>query len=66
MATLLEGGAVITNQAAVSATLVATLYLPAQMTGVSQMVGALIGAATALAVAIVWPQRTPPGADATR
>jgi hypothetical protein len=33
VATLLEGGAVITNQATVSATLVATLNLPAQMTG---------------------------------
>ena len=52
--------------AAVSATLVATLYLPAAMTGVSRMIDALIGAAIALAVAAVSPSRALAGPEATR
>ena len=66
VAILLDGGAVITTQAAVSATLVATLYLPAAMTGVSRMIDALIGAAIALAVAAVSPSRALAGPEATR
>jgi len=66
VAILLDGGAVITTQAAVSAALVATLYLPAAMTGVSRMIDALIGAAIALAVAAVSPSRALAGPEATR
>jgi len=45
---------------------VATLYLPAAMTGVSRMIDALIGAAIALAVAAVSPSRALAGPEATR
>ncbi len=46
-------------QAAVSAILVATLYLPGEMTEISRMVDALIGGATALAVVALFPERRP-------
>jgi uncharacterized membrane protein YgaE (UPF0421/DUF939 family) len=57
VAVLLDGGAVITAQAAISAILVATLYLPGDATGVSRMVDALIGGATALVMVAVFPPR---------
>src|SRR3989441_8064086 len=54
-AVLLDGGPVITIQAAASAVLVATLYLPGETSGVSRMVDALIGGAVALSVAALLP-----------
>lgn len=54
-AILLEGGPVITIQAAVSAVLVATLYLPGQTSGVTRMVDALIGGTVGLVVAALLP-----------
>ena len=51
VAVLLDGGAVITVQAAVSAILVATLYLSADASGVDRLVDGLIGSATGL---LVW------------
>jgi len=54
-AILLDGGPVITRQSAVSAVLVATLYLPGQTSGVSRMVDALIGGVLGLAVAAILP-----------
>ncbi len=50
VAVLLDGGAVITGQAAVSAILVATLCLPGATSGVSRLVDGLIGGATGLLV----------------
>ena len=47
---LLDGGAVITGQAAVSAILVATLCLPGATSGVNRLVDGLIGGATGLLV----------------
>lgn len=57
IAVLLDGGPVITTQAAVSAILVATLYLPGDMTGVSRMVDALIGGVTALVMVVALSPR---------
>lgn len=54
-AILVDGGPVITIQSAVSAVLVATLYLPGQTSGVTRMVDALIGGVTGLAVAAALP-----------
>ena len=54
-----RGGAIIIGQAAVSAILVATLYLPGEMTEISRMVDALIGGATALAVVALFPEQRP-------
>jgi uncharacterized membrane protein YgaE (UPF0421/DUF939 family) len=54
-AILLDGGPVITRQSAVSAVLVATLYLPGQTSGVSRMVDALIGGVLGLVVAAMLP-----------
>jgi uncharacterized membrane protein YgaE (UPF0421/DUF939 family) len=50
VAVLLDGGAVITGQAAVSAILVATLCLPGATSGVNRLVDGLIGGATGLLV----------------
>lgn len=54
-AILLDGGPVITIQSAVSAVLVATLYLPGQTSGATRMVDAVIGGMIGLAVAAVLP-----------
>jgi uncharacterized membrane protein YgaE (UPF0421/DUF939 family) len=54
-AILLSGGLVITSQSAGSAVLVATLYLPRQISSVSRMVDALIGGVLGLAVAAMLP-----------
>jgi uncharacterized membrane protein YgaE (UPF0421/DUF939 family) len=61
VAVLLDGGAVITGQAAVSAILVATLYLPGDTSGISQLVDGLIGGATGLLVVGVFPRSSRPG-----
>jgi uncharacterized membrane protein YgaE (UPF0421/DUF939 family) len=61
VAVLLDGGAVITGQAAVSAILVATLYLPGDTSGVSRLVDGLIGGATGLVVVGVFPRSPCPG-----
>src|SRR2546426_2552668 len=50
VAVLLDGGAVITGQAAVSAILVATLCLPGATSGVNRLVDGLIAGATGLLV----------------
>jgi len=50
VAVLLDGGAVITGQAAVSAILVATLCLSGATSGVTRLVDGLIGGATGLLV----------------
>jgi len=62
-AVLLDGGAVITVQAAVSAILVATLYLPGDTSGVSRLVDGLIGGATGLWVVGVFPRSSYPGSQ---
>jgi uncharacterized membrane protein YgaE (UPF0421/DUF939 family) len=54
-AILLAGGPVITIQSAVSAVLVATLYLPGETSGVTRMVDALIGGVVGFAVAALLP-----------
>jgi hypothetical protein len=51
VAALLDGGAVITMQAAVSAITVAMLYLSADASGVDRLVNGLIGSATGF---LVW------------
>jgi len=61
IAVLLDGGAVITVQAAVSAILVATLYLPGDTSGVDRLVDGLIGGATGLLVVGVFPRSPCPG-----
>jgi len=61
VAILLDGGAVITTQAAVSAILVATLYLPGETSGVSRLVDGLIGGATGLLVVGLFPRSSGPG-----
>ena len=61
VAVLLDGGAVITGQAAVSAILVATLYLPGDTSGVSRLVDGLIGGAIGLLVVGVFPRSSCPG-----
>jgi uncharacterized membrane protein YgaE (UPF0421/DUF939 family) len=54
-AILLDGGPVITIQSAVSAVLVATLYLPGETGGATRMVDALIGGVVGLAVVALFP-----------
>src|SRR5882762_7379287 len=61
VAVLLDGGAVITGQAAVSAILVATLRLPGATSGISRLVDGLIGGATGLLVVGVFPRSPCPG-----
>ena len=56
VAVLLDGGAVITGQAAVSAILVATLCLPGATSGVNRLVDGLIGGATGLLVVGLFPR----------
>jgi uncharacterized membrane protein YgaE (UPF0421/DUF939 family) len=55
VAILLDGGPVITSQSAVSAVLVATLYLPGHTSSVNRMINALIGGVLALTVAALLP-----------
>jgi len=62
VAVLLDGGAVITVQSAISAILMATLYLPGDTSGLNRLVDGLIGAATGLLVVAVFPQSACPGA----
>src|SRR5262245_58270853 len=50
VAALLDGGTVVTGQAAVSATLVATLCLPGDTSGVNRLIDGVIGGATGLLV----------------
>jgi len=54
VAVLLVGRAVINIQAAVSAILVATLYVPGDTGGIDRLVDGLIGAATGLVVVAVF------------
>jgi len=56
VAVLLDCGAVMAVQAAVSATLVATLYVPGDASGVSRLVDGVIGGVTALLVVGVFPR----------
>jgi uncharacterized membrane protein YgaE (UPF0421/DUF939 family) len=56
VAVLLDGGLVITGQAAVSAILVATLCLPGDTSGVNRLVDGLIGSATGLLAVGVFPR----------
>jgi uncharacterized membrane protein YgaE (UPF0421/DUF939 family) len=56
VAVLLDGGAVITGQAAVSAILVATLCLPGATSGVNRLVDGLIGGATGLLIVGLFPR----------
>ena len=62
VAVLLDGGAVITVQSAISAILMATLYLPGDTSGLNRLVDGLIGAATGLLVVAVFPRSACPGA----
>jgi len=64
IAVLLDGGAVITLQAAVSTILVATLYFPGETSGVTRMVDAALGGATALLVVALLPRTAWPVRDA--
>jgi uncharacterized membrane protein YgaE (UPF0421/DUF939 family) len=59
---LLDGGAVITVQSAVSAILMVTLYLPGDTSGLNRLVDGLIGGATGLLVVGVFPRSACPGA----
>jgi uncharacterized membrane protein YgaE (UPF0421/DUF939 family) len=56
VAVLLDGGDVISGQAAVSAILVATLCLPGATSGVNRLVDGLIGGATGLLVVGLFPR----------
>jgi uncharacterized membrane protein YgaE (UPF0421/DUF939 family) len=56
VAVLVDGGAVITGQAAVSAILVATLCLPGATSGIDRLVDGLIGGATGLLVVGLLPR----------
>jgi len=56
VAVLLDGGAVITGRAAVSAILVATLCLPGATSGVNRLVDGLIGGATGLLIVGLFPR----------
>jgi uncharacterized membrane protein YgaE (UPF0421/DUF939 family) len=62
VAVLLDGGAVITVQSAISAILMATLYLPSDTGGLSRLVDGLVGGATGLLVVGVFPRSACPGA----
>src|SRR5437016_10254876 len=62
VAVLLDGGTVIAVQSAVSAILMATLYLPSDTDGLGRLVDGLIGGASGLLVVGVFPRGTCPGA----
>jgi uncharacterized membrane protein YgaE (UPF0421/DUF939 family) len=62
VAVLLAGGAVITVQSAITAILMATLYLPSDTGGLSRLLDGLIGGATGLLVVGVFPRGACPGA----
>src|SRR3989442_6352705 len=61
VAVLLDGGAVITVQSAVSAILMVTLYLPGDTSGLNRLVDGLIGCVTGLVVVGVLPRSACPG-----
>jgi uncharacterized membrane protein YgaE (UPF0421/DUF939 family) len=61
VAVLLDGGAVITVQSAVSAILMLTLYLPGGTSGLNRLVDGLIGGVTGLAVVGVFLRSACPG-----
>lgn len=54
VAVLLDGRAVINVQAAVSAILVATLYVPGDTSGIDRLFDGLIGAAIGLVIVAVF------------
>ena len=54
VAVLLDGRAVINVQAAVSAILVATLYVPGETRGIDRLLDGLIGAATGLVIVAIF------------
>src|SRR5256884_5509622 len=56
VAVLLDGGAVIAVQSAVSAILMVTLYLPGDTSGLNRLVDGLIGGVTGLVVVGVFPR----------
>src|SRR5207253_8878151 len=60
VAVLLDGGAVITVQSAVSAILMVTLYLPGDTSGLDRLVDGLIGGVTGLVVVGVFPRSACP------
>ena len=62
VAVLLDGGAVITVQSAVSAIVMVTLYLPGDTGGRNRLVDGLMGGATGLLVVGVFPRGACPGA----
>jgi uncharacterized membrane protein YgaE (UPF0421/DUF939 family) len=55
VAVLLDGGPLITGQAAVSAILVATLCLPGDTSGLNRLIDGVIGGATGLLVVGLFP-----------
>src|SRR5256712_10367644 len=61
VAVLLDGGAVITVQSAVSAILIVTLYLPGDTSGLNRLLDGLIGGVTGLVVVGVFPRSACPG-----
>src|SRR2546425_13067541 len=61
VAVLLDGGAVITVQSAISAILMVTLYLPGDTSGLNRLVDGLIGGVTGLVVVGVLPRSACPG-----
>src|SRR5256886_14663016 len=61
VAVLLDGGAVITVQSAVSAILMVTLYLPGDTSGLNRLVDGLIGGVTGFVVIGVFPRSACPG-----
>jgi uncharacterized membrane protein YgaE (UPF0421/DUF939 family) len=62
LAVLLDGGAVITVQSAISAVLMATLYLPDGTSGLNRLVDGLIGGGIGLLVVGAFPRSGCPGA----
>jgi uncharacterized membrane protein YgaE (UPF0421/DUF939 family) len=58
VAVLLDGGSVITGQAAVSAILVATLCLPGDTSGLNRLIDGVIGGATGLVLVGLFPWTT--------
>jgi uncharacterized membrane protein YgaE (UPF0421/DUF939 family) len=65
VAVLLDGGALITVQSAVSAILMLTLYLPGDTSGLNRLVDGLIGGATGLFIVGVFPRGACPGSVVT-
>src|SRR5437879_6708678 len=61
VAVLLDGGAVITVQSAVSAILMVTLYLPGDTSGLNRVVDCMIGGVTGLVDIGVFPRSACPG-----